>query len=124
MENKEQMKLLRQQGLNYAQIAKACGVSRQYVAQVLGGYDPYRFIPVSEKCIYPNLRKWMNDNKVSCKEFLRRMGYATTEGNTYYKFRGCIMGEIQPTKPYIDKMLKVTGLTYEVLFYEGKKYGK
>lgn len=117
MADKEQMKAMREQGLKYREIAEACGVSKQYVATVCGKYSPAHFVPIGEECIYPNLRKWMNENKVTRVEFLRRMGY-TPHNQNYYQFNRCIWGQKYPRKNYIDKMLQVTGLTYEELFAE------
>ena len=117
MADKERMKLLREQGLTHGEIAKVFGVSRQYVSHVCGKCDPAYFIPIGSECIYPNLRKWMNENKVCRGEFVRRMGLVL-HTNNIERFGRCLRGEYHPPKPYIDKMLKVTGLTYETLFAE------
>lgn len=124
-DRKEQIRQLRNQGLKYREIAEKVGVSTQYIAHVCGESNPARFKPAGKECVYPNLRKWINENKVSRSELLRRMGI---EVNTislkrlgYY-----IRGEANPRKPYIDNLLKATGLTYEVLFHvgEGAEDGK
>lgn len=115
MTKKEQMRLMREQGLTYREIGEALGVSKQWVATALGKQNPKNFKVVGDKCIYPNLRKWMNDNKISRSEFLRRMGYTACANNSI-ELRSIMNGVLQPKKSYIDKMLEVTGLTYEVLF--------
>ena len=117
MDKKQQMRLLREQGLKHREIAEVFGVSRQYVADVCGKCDPAHFIPIGEDCIYPNLRKWMNENKIPRKEFVKRMGLTHNSSNIE-RLGKCIRGEYQPPKPYIDKMLEVTGMTYETLFAE------
>ena len=116
LSKRKQMQMLREQGLKHREIAEKFGCSRQYVAMVCGKCDPAYFSPIGDDCIYPNLRKWMNENKVSRKEFIRRMGLAEFGGN-HERFSKCLRGESHPRKPYIDKMLEVTGLTYETLFY-------
>ena len=113
---RKQMQMLRDQGLRYKDIAEKFGCSKQYVAQVCGKHDPAHFLPIGDECIYPNLRKWMNENKVSRKEFLRRMGL-TPHSTNYERFNSYITGNCHARKPYIDKMLEVTGFTYEELFY-------
>ena len=113
---RKQMQMLREQGLKYREIAEKFGCSKQYVAVVCGKCDPAHFVYIGKECVYPNLRKWMNENKVSRNEFVRRMGYAPS-GRSADSFRAYIRGDAQPRKPYIDKMLEVTGLTYETLFY-------
>ena len=112
---RKQMQMLREQGLTYQKIAEQFGVSKQYVAQVCGKRDPAHFAYVSDKCIYPNLRDWMNKNKVSRMEFVRRMGL-TTNAENCNNLSSYINGKTHPRKQYIDKMLKVTGLTYEEMF--------
>ena len=113
---RKQMQMLRDQGLKHREIAERFGCSRQYVAKVCSKCDSAYFIPVGDECIYPNLKKWMNDNKVTRKEFLWRMGI--TEGaENYARFSKIIRGQQYPNKRYIDKMLEATGMTYETLFY-------
>ena len=117
MNKKEQMKLMRDHGMKHREIAEVFGVSRQYVADVCGKCDPAYFVPIGDDCIYPNLRRWMNENKIPRKEFLRRMGLTSHSANIE-RFGNFIRGEHHPRKPYIDMMLKVTGMTYETLFAE------
>ena len=116
MADKAKMVELRQQGLKYREIAEICGVSRQYVSSVCGYGAPSYFRHIGEKCVYPNLSLWMNKHKVSKREFLRRMGL-TAHSNNYARLDSYMRGDTQPRKQYIDKMLEVTGLTYEELFY-------
>lgn len=115
MKRRRQMYAMRFQGLTYQKIADEFGVSKQYVAKVCGNCCPPNFRGIDEKCIYPNLKKWMNDNYISRAEFLRRMGISAHTSN-YQRFTAVMRGETQPKKDYIDKMLAVTGLTYEILF--------
>lgn len=116
MTKKEQIIQMRQQGLKCKDIADALGCSRQYISMVCGGRSPSRFQYIGDKCIYPNLRKWMNENKVSRTELLRRMGLVTKTAN-YTRITNYIYGQYDPSKRFIDRMLKITGLTYETLFY-------
>lgn len=118
-DRKEEMRRLREQGLKQREIAEMFGVSIQYVSLVCGKGNPARFVPVSSNCVYPNLRKWMNENKVSKSELLRRMGMDVNTSNSL-RLGAYMLGETYPRKPYIDKLLAATGLTYEVLFYEGE----
>lgn len=116
MGKKEQMRQMREQGFKHREIAERFGVSRQYAAHVCGYCDPAYFVPIGDECIYPNLRNWMNTHKVSRKEFLRRLGL-TAHSNDYERLLKYMTGKQHPRKPYIDKMLAVTGMTYETLFY-------
>ena len=107
---------LREQGMTYQQIADKVGVSKQYIAQICGKRNPRHFRVITEEgCIYPNLRAWMNDNKVSRRELLRRMGRLAWPVNSQMLSR-YLRGEDSPRKEVIDAMLKATGLTYEFMF--------
>jgi transcriptional regulator with XRE-family HTH domain len=115
MNKKEQMLAMRNGGALYREIASVFGVSRQYVSLICGKSNPRRFIPIGDNCVFPNLRKWMNRNRVSRGELLRRTGLEM-HTNNYSRFNSIMRGEIQPRKDYIDRMLKVTGMSYEELF--------
>lgn len=116
MSKKEQILALRKQGLKHKEIAERLGISEQYSSQVCGAVYPMYATPVGSECVYPNLREWMNENRVSRKEFLQRMGL-TVHQNNYDRLNSYMTGKYYPRKPYIDKMLEVTGMTYETLFY-------
>jgi hypothetical protein len=115
MTKKAQILDLRNQGLDVKVIADMVGVSVCYVYQICQCVYPRYYSPIGNECIYPNLRKWMNKHKVSRKEFLLRMGLTAHQCN-YQKFTDLMQGKYEPRKNYIDKMLEVTGLTYEELF--------
>lgn len=113
---KQQMIEDRDAGMTYKQIGEKYGVSYQYVCQVCAKRLPYRFQFIKEdSCIWPNLRRWMNDEKCSRNELLRRMGLTPAAENST-TLRSYMTGECSPRKPYIDKLLQATGMTYEKLF--------
>jgi transcriptional regulator with XRE-family HTH domain len=116
MADKNQILEDRDTGLRYADIARKHGVSRQYVSAICGRYNPSRFRFITETgCAYPNLRQWMNENKVSLFELLRRMGFEVHSANSE-RLRSYMTGRAEPRKPYIDKLIAVTGMPYEMLF--------
>lgn len=121
MATKQEKLALREQGMTYRQIADHFGISYQAVAQALAEYNPKHFKRVSESgCIYPNLRKWLNDNKVGKSELVRRCGYANVYRNKN-RFDYYLTGRNEPPKRVIDKILMVTGLTYEQAFSAEEK---
>lgn len=106
----------REKGLTYRQIAEKYGVSFQCVASCCGKQNDAFFRAWTEdRCIWPNLRNWLNENRVTLKEFVRRMGDIPSS-NVGCRVRGYFRGECYPQKGTIDKMLQVTGLTYEQLW--------
>lgn len=103
-------------GMTYREIAAKYGVSHQAVAQVCGKRDVNRFKPYSEEdVVYPNLRRWLNDNKITRREFSIRMGNVGY-GTSAVALSDWFKGKNYPTKKVIDKMLAVTGLTYEEMW--------
>jgi hypothetical protein len=114
----------REAGMKYREIAEKHGVSYQRVAHICGKNNPHYFRFITEKtCTYPALRHWMNENKVSRAELLRRM-YGHYEPTTSVRFRDVLNGKADPTKRTIDRLLNVTGMTYEQLFYMDGRVGE
>ena len=107
---------LREQGLKYREIAEIMGISRQCVAQMCGETNPNHFRMFGDSVVYPNLRKWLNENKVTMAEFIRRCG-RVPYGAGYKNFGYWMSGRRDPSKSIIDAWLRVTGMTYEELFY-------
>lgn len=106
----------RDKGLSHQEIADKYGVSRQTVSQACAKHSPGHFKPYTPKqVVYPNLRRWLNENKVSRSEFARRLGNIGY-GNSYCTLSGWLRGDHFPHKQVIDKILAVTGLTYEELW--------
>lgn len=107
-------------GMTCREIAEKYGVTRQAVYQATAKYMESQFREVTpEQCIYPNVRDWMNKNKVSRAELIRRMGMAPAPA-TSSALGNHLKGTTYPLKQTIDKLLKVTGLTYEQFFYVGE----
>ena len=104
-------------GISYDEIGKTFDISKQRVCSLIGGQLKHHFRPISpESCVYPNLRKWMNDNHVSNSELSRRL-YGNTSGTNQEAIRYFLRGKGRDTrKSVIDKYLAITGLTYEELF--------
>ena len=111
-----QMICMKNEGKTYQVIADAFGVSKQRVYQLIGSGDVRFFRHISTKsCIYKGIRNWMNDNKISMAEFVRRLYGNYTPRNQANTIRR-LSGRVDAQKRHIDKILEVTGLTYEVAF--------
>lgn len=105
----------RESGLTYQQIADKYGISKQVVHQACGKYTPYLYRPwTKERCIYVNLRRWLEENKITMSELLRRLGRENLASN-HAQINQYLKGKKNPTKKTIDKFIEVTGLTYEEL---------
>lgn len=123
MNRKAEMIKMRESGATYKDIGEAFGISRQAVFQHIGGMVRGGYFKTlsANDCIYPNLRKWMNDNHMSRSKLCRAMFGNTLPSNQHHIsnfLRGKNSGA---TKHTIDKYLTVTGLTYEELFETDKE---
>lgn len=106
-------------GMTYEEIGTKYGVSRQRVGQICGKWNKYYFKVIKKDgCVYVNLRNWMNENSVSRNELARRMGMEPT-GETLARLRSYLTGRNNPPKTYIDRLIKATGMNYEMLFEVG-----
>ena len=111
----------RAKGLTYREIAKKYGVTYQAVAQACGKHQPNRFrFWTKDMCIYPNVRKWLNENKITYRELQRRLGWEICSANYIY-IGDWLRGKTYPRKKVIDKLLSATGLTYEKFFETEEK---
>jgi hypothetical protein len=103
----------RDKGKTYREIAEMYCITYQAVTIACAKAQDSKFRAwTKDRCIYPNLRNWLNENRVSMKEFKRRMDNFPV-GNAEGVLRAYFRGEAYPQKKTIDKMLEVTGLTYE-----------
>ena len=107
----------RESGMSVTDIARKYGVSYQAVSHATA-WDRGRYFKhyTEFRCVYPNLRQWLNENKVTVNEFVRRMGLAQT-ASTSNRIGDYFRGRMYPPKSAIDKMIAVTGLSYEEMFY-------
>lgn len=110
---------LHKQGLTHQQIADRLGVSRQAVTPYLAKYNPAYFQIIDEKgCIFKGLREWLNKNKVTRAELVRRMGMIP-HSSVVTRISCCLKGEREFAKCEIDDILAITGMTYEQAFKLG-----
>lgn len=109
---KEIMIAMYDNGMTYQKIGEVFGISKQCVHQLINSGDGIRLSTLT-KIPYIGLRMWMLANRVSVKELNKRVGTATSIT------RGC-----NPRMDTINKILKVTGLTYEECFNTEEEDGK
>lgn len=106
-------------GLSVTEIAKKYGVSKQAVSQCCCVYGKRIFKEFTqEQCIYFHLREWMNRNKIKKSTLMKMVGLEPLSAN-YTTFNNYLTGKTEPRKGFIDKLIRVTGLPYAMLFWEG-----
>ncbi len=111
----ETMRDLYLAGKTYEEIGTEFGISKQRVYQLIGGEMKHKVVIPEERCIYPNLRLWMNENNVSVNKLCRTMYDGRLEPERTEVLRKALKGS-NCTKNTIDRILKATGLTYEEAF--------
>lgn len=120
----ERFSVLRAEGLTYREIAERYGCSEQNVSQVLSVENKKRFHYFSEKSvIYNGLREWLNENKVSVSELIRRKYGYHIGGEAHYYMTARLSGKTRLNMDDIEFFLRMTGKTYEELFHKPKTEG-
>lgn len=113
---REQAIALRRKGMTYQEIADSMGVSKAYVAVLLDKTvktSNFHIWPI-ELSPYPVLTQWMNDHQMTRQELAEKLGYSPSTSSCYIITK--IMKTDKFTKKEIDKLLEITGMTYEELF--------
>ena len=111
----------RENGLTCPEIAQKYGVSRQRVYQCCAKSSESHFNKwTKERCIYIHLRNWLNDNRITLSELIRRMDWELLPGN-YNAVRAWLNGKTYPIKKNIDKLIEITGIPYEKLWIIGEE---
>lgn len=112
---------MRLDGYTIQQIADKYGVTKQCIQQqlsIIAGNAKPRPRGIDERVAYPNLAKWMIDNKVP-KYKLSGMVGMTSKCTTSIKAK--LYGERDFSMTEIKKLLEITGQTFEYLFEEKSK---
>lgn len=105
----------RSNGMTYREIADKYGISYQAVhASCLHAGGPSSLMLSSKACVYPRLRRWLNEDKERQDRFFQLK---------VNSLRSILRGYMQPKKDAIDLMLAFTGMTYEEMFAEEEDYG-
>ena len=101
---KEIMIAMYDSGMTYQKIGEIYGISRQAVQKIINNGDGIR-LGALMKIPYVGLRLWMLENRVTISELRKRLGT-----------RVVINGRSNPQMETINKILEVTGLSYEECF--------
>lgn len=110
-EQKIEAYAMRLDGLSLQEIADHFGVSKQYIQQMLPTEQlRSRRRNFIRKPAYPNLEAWLFKRGISNKDFAEMLEVSAG------KVGRIVSGEQGISKSTIDKILAVTGMTYEEAF--------
>ena len=105
-------------GMTYNAVAKQYGVSRQRIYQVVHARDGMgRNLLMLQRCIYPGLAHRLCDMDIRVGELSDMVGCSIATMSGY------LNGEKQPKLSVINKLIDITGATYEELFRGGEDDG-
>ena len=101
---------MRLEGNTIQEIANHFGVSKQYISEELRTERIRSNEKIVNACIYPNIRKFLMQERLTCRGFSNKFGIS------YATLYNTLTGKVEPQKKTIDRILKCTGLTYEEAF--------
>ena len=101
---------MRVEGHSFKEIGDRFGVSRQYICQILPVPEKNRIEMSANSCAYKNISKWMLEHGCSYSKLARLCGIPSNTLNLF------LTGKGDSRKSTIDKILYVTGMTYEEAF--------
>ena len=120
-ERTKQMMELYNEGKTYEEIGNKFGITKQRVYSYLGKRKDCLFRTIKpEQCIYKGIRNWMNENRISFSE-LPRLIYGHSNPNQRLQVKERLNGSVNFRKDFIDQVLRLTNLTYEVAFDKSKE---
>ena len=106
-EQKAEAYLMILNGATIREASEKYGVSYQRIQQMFPGVNRRGR---NFKCIYPNIGRWIVESRITQPVFGEMVDVST---NTIHHY---LSGEREPNKKTIDKILEVTGMTYEEAF--------
>lgn len=103
---------MRFDGLSIQEIADHLGVTKEYIRKITPNIKG-RSVSLAklDTYIYPNISRWMVGNCVSTNKLSKMIGV------THVTVSNNLLGKTDLPKKTIDKILEVTGMTYEEAFY-------
>lgn len=111
---------MRLDGYTLNEIAEKHNVSKQCIQQhlsILTGNQKPRPKGVDERIIYPNLAKWIAEERIARYELSHMLGLSMNNTVTT-TINKRLYGEVDFSMKEIKKLLEITGQTFEYLFAE------
>ncbi len=101
-------------GITYEEIGKKYDISKQAVYQIIHPVERARKIQ-AEQWAYPNVAAWAKERGLSAASISRMTGLSQVTVLRLLK------GTTKRTLQVVNKMLDLTGMTYEEFFYQPKQ---
>ena len=117
-EQEVRARILRLSGKNPHEAAKILGVPEEDVERVYYGKRRYNSIVGYERTVYFRLDRWMRENNMTRTMFAQKSGIHIST------LTSIMRDDVDFSKRSIDKILKLTGLTYEEAFQRNDEWHK
>lgn len=106
----------REAGITLEEISKQYGVSKQRISQVISGKKKsYYRKKTRQLSVYPGLDRWMLEKGITYVYLNELMGFSK---NSWQAIRKRVRGESKLRKEDIDKLIRLSHMSYEELFGE------
>lgn len=115
-EQKVEAYRMRLEGATLQTIGDTFGVSKEYIRQIIPAIEERSWSTRSalNRCVYPNISQWLVENRCTYAKFSELIGAPDASVSRWMN------GIHKLSKPTIDRILKVTGMTYEQAFWQEK----
>ena len=102
---------MRLNGASLKECADKFGVTSEYIRQITPPVETHaRRRSSYDTCIYPNLSKWLYENRYSYNRFAKLL--SVTPASVF----NALTGKVEPSKKLLDKILDATEMSYEEAF--------
>ena len=103
---------MRLDGYTLQEIGDKYGLTRERIRQMFASITTKSGIPrkIYKNYIYPNISDWMIDNNVKQSDLSKKLGCAQVTISSY------LTGKNPPSFAFINLMLELTKMPYEVVF--------
>lgn len=105
---------MRLEGATLQSIADRFEVSLEWIRQIVPPIEgkTWSLEGMRNRCVYPGIAQWLYENRCTYAKLAELIGVPQASVSRWMN------GVHKPNKPTIDKILKVTGMTYEQAFGE------
>lgn len=114
IDQKVEVYRMRLEGATLQSIADHFEVSLEWIRQIVPPIEgkTWSLEGMRNRCVYPGIAQWLYENRCTYAKLAELIGAPQASVSRWMN------GVHKPNKPTIDKILKVTGMTYEQAFGE------
>lgn len=109
-------------GMGITEIGKEYQISKQRVSQIISRYKTQGYgSGIIKEIIYPNIRQWMIEKEITFNQFYGLFVVDYKSHVSYTTLSNFLRGKSKGNLELINRILEITGLTFESAFVKEKK---